>query len=138
MPALAAGRQRRLECQLTVLRGEGIPFFLRRFRHRQALVVGMVGCGLALFLGSFFIWDFKIEGNKTIPEERILRSLESCGVRIGSFGLTLDGEDIRNHVLLEIPELSWVAVNVSGCRPMSRCGSGSTRRSCWTNGHPPT
>ena len=106
----------RLECQLTVLRGEGIPFFLRRFRHRQALVVGMVGCGLALFLGSFFIWDFKIEGNKTIPEERILRSLESCGVRIGSFGLTLDGEDIRNHVLLEIPELSWVAVNVSGCR----------------------
>ena len=65
----------RLECQLTVLRGEGIPFFLRRFRHRQALVVGMVGCGLALFLGSFFIWDFKIEGNKTIPEERILRSL---------------------------------------------------------------
>ena len=68
------------------------------------------------FWVPFFIWDFKIEGNKTIPEERILRSLESCGVRIGSFGLTLDGEDIRNHVLLEIPELSWVAVNVSGCR----------------------
>ena len=48
----------RLECQLTVLRGEGIPFFLRRFRHRQALVVGMVGCGLALFLGSFFHLGF--------------------------------------------------------------------------------
>ena len=24
--------------------------------------------------------------------------------------------DIRNHLLLEIPELSWAAVNVSGCR----------------------
>ena len=30
--------------------------------------------------------------------------------------ISLDTEDIRNHVLLEIPELSWVAVNVSGCR----------------------
>ena len=51
-----------------------------------------------------------------MPEERILRALEQCGVGIGSFGLALDGEDIRNQMLLEIPELSWVAVNVSGCR----------------------
>lgn len=106
----------RLECTLTVVGREGVPFFLGRFRHRQALVTGLVGCGLALFLGSFFIWDFEVEGNETVPEERIFRALENCGVGIGSFGLSLDGEDIRNHVLLEIPELSWIAVNVSGCR----------------------
>lgn len=105
-----------LECTLTVVGREGVPFFLGRFRHRQALVTGLVGCGLALFLGSFFIWDFEVEGNETVPEERIFRALENCGVGIGSFGLSLDGEDIRNHVLLEIPELSWIAVNVSGCR----------------------
>lgn len=105
-----------LECTLTVVGLEGVPFFLGRFRHRQALVTGLVGCGLALFLGSFFIWDFEVEGNETVPEERIFRALENCGVGIGSFGLSLDGEDIRNHVLLEIPELSWIAVNVSGCR----------------------
>lgn len=106
----------RLECTLTVVGREGAPFFLGRFRHRQALVVGMVGLGLGLFLGSFFVWDYQITGNETVPEERILRALEQCGVGIGSFGLALDGEDIRNQVLLEIPELSWVAVNVSGCR----------------------
>ena len=106
----------RLECTLTVVGREGAPFFLGRFRRRQALVVGMVGLGLGLFLGSFFVWDYQITGNETVPEERILRALEQCGVGIGSFGLALDGEDIRNQVLLEIPELSWVAVNVSGCR----------------------
>ena len=106
----------RLECTLTVVGREGAPFFLGRFRHRQALVVGMVGLGLGLVLGSFFVWDYQITGNETVPEERILRVLEQCGVGIGSFGLALDGEDIRNQVLLEIPELSWVAVNVSGCR----------------------
>lgn len=105
-----------LDCTLTVVRREGAPYFLSRFRHRQALVTGLVACALGLFLGSFFIWDFNVEGNETVSTERILRSLEQYGVGLGSFGLSLDGEDIRNHVLLDIPELSWIAVNVSGCR----------------------
>ena len=125
-----------LHCTLTVVGREGAPFFLSRFRSRQALLAGLVGGGLALFLGSFFIWDFQIEGNETVPEEQILRALEDAGVRIGSFGLSLNGEDIRNRVLLDIPELSWIAVNVSGCR--ARCGSAWSRRRCWTSRPPPT
>ncbi len=106
----------KLECVLTVVGREGAPFFLMRFRHRQALVTGLVGCGLALLVGSFFIWDFEIEGNEAVPEEEILRALERQGVRIGSFGMSLDGEALRNQVLLDIPELCWLSVNVSGCR----------------------
>lgn len=105
-----------LECMLTVVRREGAPYFLLRFRRRQALLMGLVGCGLALFLGSFFIWEFEIEGNETVPETRILRALEQNGVGIGSFGLSLNGEDLRNHVLLDVPELCWISVNVSGCK----------------------
>lgn len=105
-----------LDCTLTVVRREGAPYFLFRFRHRTALVTGLVACALVLFLGSFFIWDFSVEGNETVPTERILRALEKNGVGLGTFGLSLNGEDIRNHVLLDIPELSWIAVNVSGCR----------------------
>lgn len=107
---------RNLDCTFSVVGREGAPYFLLRFRHRQALLMGLVGCALALFLGSFFIWDFQVEGNETVPTERILRALEKNGVGLGTFGLSLDGEDIRNHVLLDVPELIWIAVNVSGCR----------------------
>lgn len=107
---------RNLDCAFSVVGREGAPYFLLRFRHRQALLMGLVGCALALFLGSFFIWDFQVEGNETVPTERILRALEKNGVGLGTFGLSLDGEDIRNHVLLDVPELIWIAVNVSGCR----------------------
>lgn len=105
-----------LDCQFDLVGLEGAPYFFLRFRHRQALAVGLVGCALGLFLGSFFIWDFQVEGNETVPTERILRALEKNGVSLGTFGLSLDGEDIRNHVLLDVPELIWIAVNVSGCR----------------------
>ncbi len=106
----------KLECGLQVERGEGVPFLLGRFRRRTALAVGLLACGFGLFISSFFVWDYQIEGNETVSNERILRALEKNGVGLGAFGLTLDGEDIRNHVLLDIPELQWIAVNVSGCR----------------------
>ena len=109
----AAGK---LECSVTPLRRSGAPYTLRRLLSRPALAAGAVVVGLWLVLGSFFIWEFTIEGNETLPDEVILRALEEQGVGIGSFGLSLDGEDLRNRILLELPELVWLTVNVSGCR----------------------
>jgi len=106
----------RAEATVTVLHRSGAPYFLRRLLGRPALAAGAVAVGTWLVLGSFFIWDFQVEGNEAVPTERILRALEHQGVRLGSFGLALDGEDLRNRVLLEIPELVWLTVNVSGCR----------------------
>ena len=105
-----------VDCTLCVVGKEGAPYFLARFRGRRVLVVSLTVCAMALFLGSFFVCEFVVEGNETVPTEEILRALEKNGVGIGSFGLALDGEDIRNHVLLDVPELSWLTVNVSGFR----------------------
>lgn len=105
-----------LDCQFDLVGLEGAPYFFLRFRHRQALAIGLVGCALGLFLGSFFIWDFQVEGNETVSEQEILRALEKNGVGFGTFGFAVDSFELRNYILLEIPELSYIAVNVRGCR----------------------
>lgn len=69
-----------LECTLSVVGREGAPYFLIRFRRRQVLLAGLALCAAGLFFGSFFVWDFRIEGNETVPTERILRALEQNGV----------------------------------------------------------
>ena len=107
---------KKLDCTLTVEGREGVPFFLGRLRRRHALMAGAALCGGLLLLGSFFIWDFSVEGNERVTDEEILRALEQNGVGIGTFGIGLDTENIRNHVLLDIPELVWITVRVSGCR----------------------
>ena len=110
------GAAERLDCAIRVERRAGVPFFLRRFRRRYALVAGL-GLGLlACFFGSFFIWDIEIEGNVTVREEEILRALERNGVSIGTFGYDIQSEQLRNRILLELPELIYIAVNVHGCR----------------------
>ena len=74
----AAGK---LNCSLTVTGREGAPYFLFRFRRRQTLLAGLGICVLGLIFGSFFIWDFAVEGNRTVPTETILRVLEEQGFR---------------------------------------------------------
>lgn len=107
---------RKLECTLTVEKVEGAPFFVGRLRRRHALVLWLTICSLSLFFSSFFIWDITVDGAKTVPEELILRELEKNGVGFGTFGFSIDGEDLRNHILLDVPQLCWLTVNVSGCR----------------------
>ena len=107
---------RRLDCDLTAVSWKGTPFFVGRLRRRYALWVTLTVCLAALFWGSFFIWDFEVEGNETVSQEEILRALEKYGVGFGTFGYSVDSFRLRNYLLLEIPELSYIAVNVKGCR----------------------
>ena len=108
--------KQRLDARVEAERREGLPYFLRRFRRRYALVAGMVLAVLLSVAGSFFIWDFEIEGNRAVSDEEILRALQKCGVGLGTFGYGIRSDELRNRVLLELPELSYIAVNVRGCR----------------------
>lgn len=101
---------------LSVAGKAGAPFFIARFRRRYALAAGLAAAFFLLFTCSFFVWDFDVEGNDTVSEETILRALEKEGVTFGTFGLSIDPESLKNHVLLDIPELSYMTVNVYGCR----------------------
>ena len=107
---------RRLDCELTPLSRRGTPFFLGRLRKRYGLWITLGVCSLALFYGSFFIWDFSIEGNETVSDQEILRALEACGVEFGTFGYAVNSFQLRNNLLLELPNLSYIAINVRGCR----------------------
>ena len=106
----------RLQCEIYVTEREGMPFFLGQFRRRYVLLIGLSLCLLLGSLGSFFIWDFRIEGNVQVREEEILRALEECGVSLGTFGYGIQSEQLRNDMLLKIDKLSYIALNVKGCR----------------------
>ena len=101
--------------EVTVLRRRGAPVLWERFRTRYVLLAGFAAFWLLLFGGNLFIWEFRVSGNETVPTETVLRALESYGITIGSPGLHIDQEDMRNHVLLEVGDLSWLTVNVKGC-----------------------
>ena len=101
--------------EMTVLRRRGIPVLWGRFHRRYVLLAGFAVFWLLLFGGNLFIWEFRVSGNETVPTETVLRALENYGITVGSPGLEIDQEDMRNHVLLELEDVVWLAVNVRGC-----------------------
>ncbi len=103
------------ECTITVGQEKGAPRLLQNFRRRYALLGGFLLFLALLFGGNLFIWEFQVTGNTTVPTETILRALEDYGITIGSRGMKIDQEAMRNHVLLELPDISWLVVNVKGC-----------------------
>ena len=105
-----------IDCEMSAVSWRGTPFFLGRMRYRVGLWATLLVCIAALFFGSFFIWDFEIEGNVTVSQQEILRALEKRGVGFGTFGFSVNSSELRNYILLDIPELSYIAVNVNGCR----------------------
>ena len=70
---------------------------------------------LLVVAGNFTIWEFQVSGNETVPDEAVLRALEDYGITIGTRSLDIDQKDMRNHVLLELEDVVWLAVNVRGC-----------------------
>ena len=88
---------------------------MRRMRRRYVLWAALAAAVVLLWYGNTFIWEFQVTGNDTVPTEKILRALEHNGVTIGTRALSFDQEELRNHVLLELGDISWLSVNVKGC-----------------------
>lgn len=105
-----------LGAEAHVERAAGVPFAVGRLRRRAALLLGAALCALLLAVNACFIWDLQVEGNVSVPRERILRVLAEHGVRRGAFAYGIRQRDLCNRALPELPELAWLTVNTRGCR----------------------
>jgi similar to stage IV sporulation protein len=106
----------RVQCEMKRLSGAGIPAFLGRFRRRYALLVGLALSLAAVCVLSRFILTIDVEGNQNVSAVEILTELRRQGLRVGAYGPGLDTVSIANQALLQLPELSWMSVNLHGTR----------------------
>ncbi len=103
-------------CTVVPVQKKGVPFFLWRLRRRHLLFLGFGACILALYILSMFIWEFEVVGNETVSDGEILENLAEIGVKMGTYGPSIDINEIKNEMILRVEELSWLTVNVKGSR----------------------
>ena len=112
----AASLAARSQCELARISSRGGALLARRLRRRIALLTAAVVCFALLAAGSLFVWEIDISGCESVTEGEVRRALASAGVAEGSFWPAWDADAVKNHLLLEIPELAWAGVSVSGSR----------------------
>lgn len=111
LPAVTAD----IGAQVQMVEKSGVPELWRRVRHRYVLLAAALALPLLLAVSSLFILDFEVTGNDTVATETILQALERCGVAVGTRGIGLDQDELRNRVLPLLPDVVYLAVNVRGC-----------------------
>jgi len=117
-------RQTELTCRVAAKTGAliqdsrsfGFLLWVRRMMKRKALVVGMTLCMLAAWSAFLFLWDIRVEGNETVPDWKILAALAEENVKLGTFRLGLNQTKISNAVRQRVDGLSFLSVNIQGCK----------------------
>ncbi len=104
------------QCDLQVVRQSARHELREKLRGRKTLLCSFIVLTLLIMMSSLFVWDIEVTGNEKLTNGELLRALEDCGVSIGSFWLSYSNEDIRNKMQLALPEIAYLAVNVSQSR----------------------
>lgn len=110
------GLAQKAMCELRAPRRAGLPVLALGLRRRWAFLAGLGLCVLALCVLSRVVLTVDVEGNETVSTAVILNELARQGLRPGAYGPALEEREIANAALIELEELSFLSVNLHGCR----------------------
>lgn len=112
----AAALAERAMCTVRVVEQGGLPALLWQLRRRYGLLAGLAVLLALISVLSRFVLVVEVTGNETVSSSRILAVLQEHGFGVGSYGPEVDVRDLSNQVLLEMEELSFLTINLSGIR----------------------
>ncbi len=101
--------------RLKVKKRYGLPFLIRRYRHRYGIPIGVFLFFMIIWFLSGFCLNISINGNADIPKEKVLASLNSSGVYLGARIKNIDPQKARQDFLIKNQQFSWAAFNIKGC-----------------------
>lgn len=107
---------RRTGCNVHIIKKYGVPFFINRFRKRKALIAGCIAFCMAAWIFTSFVWIIDIEGFSGLDATKLRSKLCEYGLKVGAFAPGVDEETIKNSILIEMPELSYISINLNGAQ----------------------
>ncbi|MBS4199712.1 sporulation protein YqfD [Bacillus sp. FJAT-49732] len=106
---------RKVDCSITFIRGEGLPFLWRRAIKNSGFLIGIVLFFLIAFILSNITWGIEIKGADPETEHKMRKELTHLGIKVGSLHLLNDKPDVIQQKLTEkIDNITWIGVELKG------------------------
>lgn len=96
----------------------GLPFIFNRHRHRLGLIAGAVLCIVTVLFLSTRIWRIEVTGNNRVSADEITAVFSQLGIYKGAASNGINASEIEAAALRDLPEISWLNINFSGCTAM--------------------
>ncbi len=113
----AADVRRKTKVRIHILKKRGVKNFIKRYKKRVLFAVCAALAAAAVYQSSRHIWTVEINGVKDADITRIAQLLEENGIYTGaSKSKLLPIGDIKNNILADYPEISWLWVYMEGTK----------------------
>lgn len=100
---------------LIIRKRSGILHDISGIIRRPLLIMGfLILTALTLFLPTRVLF-LQVEGNRLTGTHAIVSAAEKHGLCFGASRRKIASESIKNEILAELPSLSWVGINTTGC-----------------------
>lgn len=107
---------KKVNVETYVIKNSGVPFKVRKYKKRWGILAGSILFIAFIIISQNYIWQIEVKGNSKLSTETILYELEELGIKKWSFIPDIDFREKKQQALLKLPELSWLSINVSGCK----------------------
>ena len=112
----AAQLAQRNMCEAELLKTAGLGKSFSAFLRRPLLSALLILSAAAAIVIPRFVFFYEVTGNERVESERILRQLQDLGVGFGTYGPSIHPQELKNRMLVRIPELQWLTVQQNGMR----------------------
>ncbi len=96
------------------IRSRGLPFWLKKYKKRYGIPVGVFIFVAVLFVSKLFVWEISISGNDNITAESVEEQLSNAGFGVGTFIPSVDFYTLCNNFMQKTEDFSFVSVNMEG------------------------
>ncbi len=109
----AARLAKKCQCRLKIEKKHGLRFPLHGAKQKGPLAVGFAAFAAVLILLGGCVVTVDVRGSSLISKSALMQTLEKYGLACGVPQSAVRVDYIEQSVLLELQQLSWIAVNLS-------------------------
>lgn len=107
---------KKTKTKVHIIKREGFPFLLVKWKKRKLFLAGFAFCFIALFYFSTFIWAIDIQGNTKLTKEMLFEFLEENDVTYGKRKSEIDIDTLEKSIRNEYPFITWTSAKIDGTK----------------------
>lgn len=106
----------RTKTRVRIVKKQGLPFITKKAVKRKGALIGLLAVIAIIWYTTGHIMGITVFGNERISTETVLEHLERSGIALGKTTSGIDTDKIRNRMMIDLNDLAWIGINVSGSR----------------------
>ena len=100
--------------RLKIVSRHGLPFFIKKYKNRVGVLVGVFVFIIVVYIMSCFVWTIDVTGLETISYSHLLSTLKENGLYVGAYKKNASFITISRDTMLDIEDIGWMSINVIG------------------------